>query len=466
MKWLSAVQIRFTLVCLSIGLVLIAWAWTPSVQAQTEPPTWYEIDENSGVQLHLYFFWSESCPHCRAAHPLIEELPQQYPWLIIHDLELSQNLSHAEQYMELAAAVGQEAQYVPAFIYCGTITTGYDSAQTTGQQLRADLEHCYSQIQAHVQPEAPTAPESAPDDAIAAEGTAPLSAESHVAGGTEANTIVVPGFGALAIEQLSLPVTTALLAGLDAFNPCAFFILMFLLSLMVHAKSRTRMLLIGGVFVLCSGLIYFVFMAAWLNLFLVIGALRWITIVAGIVAVLLALVNIKDYFWFQQGISLSIPEGAKPKLYQRMRTLVNAEQLPTMLAGTILLAIAANSYELLCTAGFPMIYTRMLTLHELPTTSYYLYLAAYNLIYVIPLFLIVLAFAIRFGTRKLREEEGRVLKLLSGLMMLMLGILLIAAPDLLGQVRIALGLLIAAIFITFVMIFLERRGYSLIRKSI
>ena len=83
-----------------------------------------------------------------------------------------------------------------------------------------------------------------------------------------------------------------------------------------------------------------------------------------------------------------------------------------------MLALAANMYELLCTAGFPMVYTRTLTLHGLESSTYYLYLALYNLIYVIPLIIIVGVFTLTLGARKLTVNQGRLLKLLSGLMML------------------------------------------------
>jgi hypothetical protein len=88
---------------------------------------------------------------------------------------------------------------------------------------------------------------------------------------------------------------TLVLAGLDAFNPCAFFVLLFLLSMLAHQKSRKRMLLIGGVFVLVSGLMYFAFMAAWLNVFQLFGHLAWVTLAAGALAVFVGAVNVKDF---------------------------------------------------------------------------------------------------------------------------------------------------------------------------
>jgi hypothetical protein len=241
---------------------------------------------------------------------------------------------------------------------------------------------------------------------------------------------------------------TLVIAGLDAFNPCAFFVLLFLLSLLVNARSRGRMLLVGGVFVFFSGALYFLFMAAWLNLFLLTGGMPYVTLAAALLALLIAVLNIKDFFSHGQGPSLSIPDQAKPGLFQRMRTLISVERLPALLLGTVVLAIAANSYELLCTAGFPMVYTRILTLNQLSDVDYYLYLLIYNLIYVAPLLLIVLLFVYTMGRYKLSQRQGSLLKLLSGLMMLGLGVVLLVSPALLSNPLSGIVILLSSLAVT------------------
>jgi hypothetical protein len=271
----------------------------------------------------------------------------------------------------------------------------------------------------------------------------------------EEETIDVPLMGEQRVDDLSLPALTVVIAGCDAFNPCAFFILLSLLSLLIHAHSRARMLLVGGIFVFFSGLFYFLFMAAWLNVFLLAGHLTAITITAGVLAVLVAAINIKDYFLLKRGVSLSIPDSAKPGLFARMRKLPEATRLAPMLAGTLALALAANTYELLCTAGFPMVFTRALTLRELPTSTYYGYLVFYNLIYVVPLALIVLGFTITLGSHKLQDYEGRALKLLSGVMMLLLGGVIIFAPDLLQNFLASLGILLGAVAVTGLVVLID-----------
>jgi hypothetical protein len=186
-------------------------------------------------------------------------------------------------------------------------------------------------------------------------------------------------------------------------------------------------------------------MAAWLNLFLVMGQVAIITTIAGVVSVIIAGINIKDFFMFKQGVSLTIPDSARHGLFDRMRRLMRATSLLSILAGTTVLAIVANSYELLCTAGFPMVFTRILTLHRLSTTTYYLYLVLYNIVYVIPLFIIVLVFTITLGSRKLSERQGRILKLVSGAMMLGLGGVLLLNPALLSSVTISFVILASAL---------------------
>jgi hypothetical protein len=140
-----------------------------------------------------------------------------------------------------------------------------------------------------------------------------------------------------------------------------------------------------------------------------------------------------------------------------MRGLVAADNPTTLLLGTVALALAANSYELLCTAGFPMVYTRVLTLNDLSSALYYGYLALYNLVYVLPLLAIVLVFTFTLGSRKLSEEQGRVLKLLSGLMMLGLGVLMLAAPERLSNPWVGALLLGAALALTGVIALLPPR---------
>jgi thiol-disulfide isomerase/thioredoxin len=418
-------------------LALLALLFAAQVAGAAPDPKsdefWYGTAADGTPVVRLYYFYSPTCPHCQAAAPFIEELTARWPWLEVQKFAVKDNRKNARFYYETALSLGTQALSVPGFIFCRQVLIGYDTAETTGAEIEEALERCREQRVAN-----PGTP--APAVSATAGG-----AQTPSAGEQAGTTVNLPFIGSVDAKALSLPVLTLVLAGMDAFNPCAFFVLLFLLSLLVHAKSRTRMAIVGGTFVLFSGLVYFVFMAAWLNVFLVAGELRVITVVAGLLALTVAALNIKDYFWFKEGPSLSIPESAKPGLFRRMRNIVGTGSLGPMLASTVLLAIVANSYELLCTAGFPMVYTRVLTLAQLETWQYYAWLAVYNVIYVIPLLAIVVVFVRTMGARKLTESEGRILKLVSGFMMLGFGLLLLLAPQLLTNPMASILVLVVAV---------------------
>ena len=424
---------------------LFLFSFFATVQAsQLSAPLWISEIQGKPVSLNLYFFYSDTCPHCEDAQPVIREIVDSRPWLELKALPIREELN-AETYFMLARGMGREANSVPAFFLCGEMIVGFDSREGIGALIESIADSCHEQVL--------TQTGNSTEDSKVVEFKSQLKGDAN-------RMIQVPFIGDINPESLSLPVLTLLLAGMDAFNPCAFFVLMFLLSLLSHANSRGKMAIIGGVFVTISGLMYFLFMAAWLNIFLVLENVEWITLLAGIVAFTIGVLGVKDYFLFHKGASLSITETHKKSLIQRMRDLLSVESMPMLLLGTVLLAITANMYELLCTSGFPLVYTRILTLNNLSDSEQYLYLAFYNVIYVLPLLVIVSIFVATLGTRKLSEKEGRVLKLLSGLVMLSMGLTLIVAPQIFDNIFTAIVILLGAVLVTLIIVLLGKRFKS------
>ena len=268
--------------------------------------------------------------------------------------------------------------------------------------------------------------------------------------------IELPIIGKIKTEKFSLPILTFLIAIADGFNPCAFFVLTFLLAALIGlAGARRKILLVGGIFIFFSALFYFLFMSVLLNVFQLGGKITVLTIIAGLIAVFAGLINIKDYFYFQRGISLTLPKNQKEKFIQRVKNLSLAKSTLALVSVTSIIAATVNIYELLCTFGFPMVYTRILTLRELSSLEYYLYLIFYNLVYVIPLAIIVLIFATTLGRKTFSQIWVRRLKLTSGFMILFLGLILILKPKLLESVLTAFSILLFAIIISVIFILIH-----------
>jgi cytochrome c biogenesis protein CcdA len=235
---------------------------------------------------------------------------------------------------------------------------------------------------------------------------------------------------------MPLPLFTFVIAIIDGFNPCTMWVLTFLLVLLISvSENRKRIFTVGFVFVIVVYVFYFLFMAAWLNVFFYIGFLDPVRIGIGILALVAGAINCKEFFAFRKGVTLMIQEEHKVPLVNRIRKMkdvIKHGSFPALILASVVLAAFASLVELPCTAGFPIIYTKILAEKVfLESAVYYLYLAFYNLIYVIPLAAIITLFGYFFKGKQISKSQMQVIKVIGGLIMIMLGIILIFNPGLL-----------------------------------
>jgi glutaredoxin len=337
--------------------------------------------------LHVYV--REGCPHCADAKAFLATVAPTRPGLRIEFRPVDSDPAARDELIRLSRAAGVWPPGVPTFVIDGQVRVGFDDAEHAGRELLALLD---------------------------AGAASPAQVESR-------------WFGTLSAQRLGLPLFTLALGLLDGFNPCAMWVLLFLLSMLVRLKDRRRMTLVAGTFVLVSGAVYFAFMAAWLNVFLAVGLSDAVRIGLALLALCIAALNLKDFAALGRGPSLSIPASARPGLVARMHGVLQARAMPAMLLGVAALAVVVNFVELLCTAGLPAIYTAVLTQHELSPALRYAYLGLYIVGYIADDSLMVATAVLALGSGKLSERGGRVLKLVSGLVMLTLGAVLLLRPQ-------------------------------------
>jgi glutaredoxin len=383
----------------------------------------WPLAERAGVRaseapVTLEVFVRSGCPHCDAAKLFLRDLQERRPGLRVLVQDIGQNQAALARFDDLARARAITAIGVPAFYLAGELIIGFQDAQSTGARLIALLDR------------APAIAEGEPFAACRPIQQDCEDIRTHSPASED--SIVLPWFGRLSLREAGLPLFTLAVGLLDGFNPCAMWVLLFLLSLLGTLRDRLKMTLVAGTFVLVSGLVYFAFMAAWLNVFLLVGLSRAVQLGLGGVATVIGAVNVKDFFAFRQGLSFSIPDAAKPRLYARLRRVVQAENLTGALIGIVILAGLVNILELLCTAGFPALYTQILATQPLATWQYYGYLGLYNVAYMLDDALMVTIAVITLGRHKLEEREGRWLKLISGIVMIGLGMMLVLRPNMMA----------------------------------
>lgn len=349
----------------------------------------FQIDTASAVQAHpadIEVFVREGCPHCDQSKRFLAELQGEQPELniVVHDVMHDQIAR--ERLQSLSATYGVSPVRVPTIRIGEHLIVGFSNDGSSGRQIRDLL--------VRAQPE-------------------------H-------EDFSIDFFGKrVSLTQYGLPLFTLAIGLLDGFNPCSMWVLILMISLLAPLNNRLRMLAVAGTFITVQGLVYFVFMAAWLNLFLLIGLSRISEIVIALLALLAGAIHLKDFGHFGWGVSLSIPESTKPGIYTRMRAILQAESMAAALVGTVILAILVQLVEFMCTSGLPALYTRILTLQQLDTVAYYGYLMLYDLAYMVDDAIVLTIGIITLSQRRLQEREGRWLKLISGLVMIGLGIVLL-----------------------------------------
>ena len=414
--------------------------------------------------LRVDIYTRAGCSHCEDAIRYLNLLRDKYPGFEFRVRDIFQDAEARQDLIALTQRYKQAAASTPVFHLCNQMIVGFQGIEITGNRLEKllttwtmnsgqtqskmepSLEHqIFSEIPFPAQlrwerslftvpvgldsPESSTSllqDETSLDPPSFFEpdlnDASPLGPESDT-------TIILPWIGEVNADHLGMPLFTILVGLVDGFNPCAMWVLLFLLSLLVNLKDRLKILLIAATFVLVSGLAYFAFMAAWLNVFLLIGYLRSVQVILAILAIGIGSIHIKDFFLFKKGISLSVPESAKPGIYARTRQIITAENLYGALFGAFVLAVLVNIVELLCTAGLPALYTQILTEQNYSTWTNYGYLLLYNIAYMFDDSIMVAIVVITLGKNKLQERQGRWLKLMSGVVILVLGLVMLIRPE-------------------------------------
>jgi len=426
-------------------LIILGYVISLSLFAISSGP---KASEEEQTMIVLEFYYVEGCTPCEATKPIIRDIEDDYannPNVTVswRSLEINKYLKVWRQYKfkGYPSVILRNNSMNESSIYYDqhkTIlfdTDEYNDTERFDYPIYAlTYENLKREIEFHL-----NLNDSVSNDTV------------QQSGNDGSNTKIPTVFGSIDYSDYSLPVITIILAAADSVNPCSFFILLFLLSILLHTRSRKRMLLVGGIFIFFSGFIYFLLMVLISEIEDALDS-TLLAIFAGAIAIIFGTLNIKDFFFFKQGVSTSIPKEQKSKLYRQMRNIVKISSIPTLIGATIIFAISANTVELLCSIGLPLVYTgTILPLFSLSSFETYLYLIFYNVIYVIPLIIIVSIIVYTLGRWKLTEFQGQQLKLFSGFMILSLGLLLILRAGLLQNMFFTIGILLISLILTYIL---------------
>lgn len=365
-------------------------------------------DESTGQAsdngLAVDFFFHPACPHCKAQKPFNEKLMDKYPEVNFRYHDVTKPGVQAEL-LEFGKKynIPRSGLAVPATFIGDTYFIGFDTEETSGKPIEDALEAFV--VGMSIEP-------------------------AEVQKSKDENTIELPFLGTVNVLDYSIPTLAVILGLVDGFNPCAMWVLVYLISLVVAIGDRKKIWLIVGSFVLASGVLYFLFMTAWLNVFLLLGFFRPLTIIIGLGALYAGATSLKSYFEDKQICKASDNES-RENIMGRMQKIVHSPITIATILGIIGLAFVINSMEFVCSAAIPAIFTHVLSISNLATWQYYGYILLYDLFFMLD-DLIIFGLAAFAVNTTLGTKYAKYCKLVGGIIMLILGLVLAFAPHLLG----------------------------------
>ncbi len=372
--------------------------------------------ENGNVV--VYFFRAEGCPHCADEAPFLDEMAEKYDEVEIRDYEITSSKENALLLVEVAEKLNFQPSGVPVTVIGDEYFVGWLNEETSGTDIENAIRCAIDEGCENI------AENIVSDNGTVTENYTVKDTENDIPG-----TISLPIFGEISTKSLSLPIITLLVAAVDGFNPCAMWVLLFLISLLIGMKDRKKMWTLGIVFIIASAAVYFVFMSAWLNLLLFIGMVVWIRVLIGLFAVGAGGWSVREYYVNPPGTCKVTQGDKKQKTFDKIKSIINEKNFIVSLIGIIILAAAVNLVELICSAGLPAVYTQVLSLSDLSGWGYSSYLLMYVFIFMLDDIIVFIIAMIALKATGLTTKYSHITKLIGGIIMIIIGVLLLFKPE-------------------------------------
>ncbi len=409
-------------------LFVLIFLFAVTINFEISEPIHAQTTDQGSNEVTVYFFWGDGCPVCEIQKPYFQQWQEDFEKVEVKFFETYKNPQNAHLFQQVARFAGAEALAVPATFIGERRWTGF--SQDIAIEMEDHISYCLAN---GCKDPLATIVGSDVDDLPLSEQ--PNNNEQITIQQTEdENTISLFGIE-IDVGNLPLFFSTFIIAFVDGFNPCSLWVLTFLLGFVAMTGSRKKILIIGMTYLAVSSLVYGFFILGMINFFYYITYLFWIRVVVALIASTFAIINIKDFFFYKKGLSLTIPEFYKPKIYKQARDLRKPETSTwSMVVGAAIMALGITLVELPCTAGFPMIWSSIIASHSVDISMFILLFALYILVYFLDEMLVFVTVVLTLKVSRFEEKHGRFLKLLGGIIMLSLAAVLVIDPILLNDI--------------------------------
>ena len=393
--------------------------------------------------INIHLFYGNGCPHCAAEEEFLSDYLKDRTDVKLYKYEIWYDSHNQELLSKVQKEMGTTNKNGVPFTVIGKKTiVGYADGVTDEQikdsinyYLNNDYRDYAGEITGKVKKaevkEDITKDESKTEDKK--ENKIEKADDTKDSDQTDEN-VTVPVLGKINAKKVSLPILAVVLGFVDGFNPCAMWILIFLITMLFNMKDRKKMWILGLTFILTSGIVYLMFMLAWLNLATFISKIAFIRLLIAVIALVVGLINVYKYIDSlkkkDEGCDV-VDKKDRKKIMEKIISITHEKKFIIALLGIMVLAASVNIIELMCSIGIPLLFTQILAMNNLSTFSYMIYMFIYIFFFLIDDIVIFVISMVTLKVTGLSTKYTKYSHLVGGIIMLIIGLLLIIKPELL-----------------------------------
>lgn len=394
-----------------------------------QPSTSVTSTASSSV-VHLYFFGREDCHNCQLEKKFVDQTFAGNPEVEVVFFDTNNDPAAKDLFDRITTANGL-SKVTPLTLVGGKIIQGYDSDSTTGETIKRGVEQALDGKDFNVEYYTNLV-EVLKGGAGCDESSGALICKTDTVDKNDL-AINVPFLGVIHPEEYSLFTLASILGLIDGFNPCAMWVLVTFLLILMQIGDRKKMLYTAGLFLVAEAVMYYMILTAWYKTWDFIGLDKIVTPLVG------ALALGSGFFflwrWYRsrnKPLTCDITSFEQQNtIEKKIRTLIQSPMTLGVAVGIIGIALSVNIIEFACSIGIPQVFTKVLELNKLSFWSYQWYMFVYIVGYMAD-DIVVFGFAL-WGIDKMyaSEKYSKISTLVGGVLMLLLGVMLIAFPNIL-----------------------------------
>lgn len=375
--------------------------------------------EDRDITLYLYF--GDGCPHCEAEMKYLNKIEKKYPNLKIVKKEVWYDENNSLELQKINEIFSIDSIGVPTNLIGETIIRGY--SEGTGNKIERAIKYYSNTDNEYID-----AVDGIINDNYTYEEKENSFAEEEKKLDGEV-TVDVPVAGNINLKNVSLTTAAVIIGLIDGFNPCAMWVLLFLISILIGMKNKKRMWALGIAFLVTSALVYMCIMLAWISIAVKITTIIWIRNIIAIVALIGGIVNLRSFFTHQDSGCEVVDDKKRKTIFKKIKKFTNEKSFLLALIGVIGLAISVNMVELACSAGLPLVFTELLAINNVNLFMKIMYTILYIIFFLIDDLIVFFIAMFTMKITGISTKYNKYSHLLGGIVMFIIGILLIFKPE-------------------------------------